>query len=112
MLGGLGRRAFGGILGGIKVNKKEANVTLALVNVRTTEIERTVEGYKRTSDVSFGGGGGGFLGGAIAGAAGGGYNDTQIGRVMALAYLDAYTQLVTQLGGLPLDPSAAAPQAE
>ena len=112
LLGGLGGRAFGGILGGLKVNKKEANVTLALVNVRTTEIERTVEGYKRTSDVSFGGGGGGFLGGAIAGAAGGGYNDTQIGRVMALAYLDAYTQLVTQLGGLPLDPSAAAPQAE
>ena len=112
LLGGLGRRTFGGIFGGAKINKKEANVTLALVNVRTTEIERTVEGYKRTSDISFGGGGGGFLGGAIAGAAGGGYNDTQIGRVMALAYLDAYTELVTQLGGLPMDPSAAAPQAE
>ncbi len=107
--GGLGRRAFGGLFGGLKVNKKEANVTLALVNVRTTEIERTTEGYRRTSDVRFGGG---FFGGALAGAAGGGYTDTQIGRVMALAYLDAYTELVTQLGGLPQDPSAAAPQAE
>jgi curli biogenesis system outer membrane secretion channel CsgG len=112
LIGGLGGGAFGGLLGGLKVNKKEANVTLSLINVRTTEIERTVEGYKRTSDISFGGGGGGFLGGALVGAAGGGYNDTQIGRVMALAYLDAYTQLVTQLGGLPLDPSAAAPVAE
>tara|TARA_R110002033_G_scaffold14779_2_gene42815 strand:- start:1 stop:768 length:768 start_codon:yes stop_codon:yes gene_type:complete len=112
LAGALGGRTLGGLFGGLKVNKKEANVTLSLVNVRTTEIERTVEGYKRTSDVSFGGGGGAFLGGALVGAAGGGYTDTQIGRVMALAYLDAYTLLVTQLGGLPLDPSAAAPQAE
>lgn len=110
--GALGGRTFGGLLGGLKVNKKEANVTLSLVNVRTTEIERTVEGYRRTSDVRFRGGAGGFLGGALVGAAGGGYTDTQIGRVMALAYLDAYTELVTQLGGLPEDPSAAAPQAE
>lgn len=110
--GALGGRTFGGLLGGLKVNKKEANVTLSLVNVRTTEIERTVEGYARKSDVKFGGGGGGFFGGVLAGAAGGGYTDTQIGRVMALAYLDAYTQMVTQLGGLPEDPSAAAPMAE
>ncbi len=110
--GALGGRTFGGLLGGVKVNKKEANVTLALVNVRTTEIERTVEGYARRSDVKFGAGGGGLFGGVLAGAAGGGYTDTQIGRVMALAYLDAYTELVSQLGGLPEDPSAAAPPAE
>jgi hypothetical protein len=29
-----------------------------------------------------------------------------------LAYLDAYTRLVTQLGGLPANPSAAAPKAQ
>ncbi|MEH6757624.1 MAG: CsgG/HfaB family protein [Parasphingorhabdus sp.] len=110
--GALGGRTFGGLMGGLKVNKKEANVTLSLVNVRTTEMERITEGYSRTSDVSFGGGGGGFFGGVLAGAAGGGYTDTQIGRVMALAYLDAYTKMVTQLGGLPEDPSAAAPLAE
>lgn len=110
--GALGGRTFGGLLGGLKVNKKEANVTLSLVNVRTTEMERITEGYSRTSDVSFGGGGGGLFGGVLAGAAGGGYTDTQIGRVMALAYLDAYTKMVSQLGGLPLDPSAAAPAAE
>ena len=110
--GALGGRTFGGLLGGLKVNKKEANVTLSLVNVRTTEMERITEGYSRTSDVKFGGGGGGLFGGVLAGAAGGGYTDTQIGRVMALAYLDAYTKMVTQLGGLPEDPSAAAPLAE
>lgn len=87
-------------------------MTLSLVNVRTTEMERLTEGYSRTSDVSFGGGAGGFLGGALIGAAGGGYTDTQIGRVIAMAYLDAYTKMVDQLGGLPADPSAAAPQAE
>ncbi|QTD56687.1 CsgG/HfaB family protein [Parasphingorhabdus cellanae] len=112
LLGGLGRRAFGGIFGGVKINKKEANVTLSLVNVRTTEMERITEGYSRKSDLKFGGGGGGFFGGALAGAAGGGYTDTQIGRVMALAYLDAYTKMVSQLGGLPEDASAAAPEAE
>lgn len=110
--GGLGRRAFGGLLGGIKVNKKEANVTLSLVNVRTTEMELLSEGYSRKSDVRFRGGAGGWLGGALVGAAGGGYTDTQIGRVIALAYLDAYTKMVQQMGGLPDDASAAAPQAE
>jgi len=112
LAGGLGRRAFGGLFGGVKINKKEANVTLSLVNVRTTELERVTEGYARKSDVKFGGGGGGFFGGALAGAAGGGYTDTQIGRIIALAYLEAYTDMVTKLGGLPADPSAAAPQAE
>ncbi len=110
--GGLGRRAFGGLFGGVKVNKKEANVSLSLVNVRTTEMELLTEGYSRKSDVRFRGGGGSWLGGALIGAAGGGYTDTQIGRVIALAYLDAYTKMVTQMGGLPIDPSGAAPQAE
>ncbi|MGE5722428.1 MAG: penicillin-binding protein activator LpoB, partial [Sphingomonadales bacterium] len=30
---------------------------------------------------------------------------------LVLAYLDAYKDLVTQLGGLPANPSAAAPAA-
>lgn len=32
--------------------------------------------------------------------------------MIVLAYLDAYTNLVTQLGGLPANPSAAAPVAQ
>jgi curli biogenesis system outer membrane secretion channel CsgG len=109
--GALGGRAFGGLLGGLKIKKGEANVTLSMVNARTTVEEALVEGYARKSDVSFGGGGGGFFGGALAGAAGGGYQDTKIGQIIVLAYLDAYTKLVSQLGGLPADASAAAPLA-
>ena len=103
---------FGGLIGGIKVKKGEANVTLSIVNSRTTVEEALTEGYARKSDVSFGGGGGGFLGGTFAAAGGGGYQNTKIGQIIVLAYLDAYTKLVYQLGGLPADASAAAPLAE
>ncbi len=111
-VGGLFGRGFGGIAGGIKVKKGEANVTLSIVNARTTVEEALTEGYARKSDVSFGGGGGGWFGGTFGGVAGGGYQNTKIGQIIVLAYLDAYTKLVTQLGGLPADASAAAPLAE
>jgi curli biogenesis system outer membrane secretion channel CsgG len=110
-LGGmLGGGLFGAVAGGLSVSKKEANVTLTLVNSRTTEQERLTEGYARKSDWSFGGGAGGFWGG-FAGVGGGGYQNTDIGQVIVLAYLNAYTDLITQLGGLPENPSAAAPVA-
>ncbi|WP_432199796.1 CsgG/HfaB family protein [Erythrobacter sp. W53] len=112
LAGALGRRAFGGILGGVKVNKKEANVTLSLVNSRTTELERVTEGYARKSDVSFRGRGGGIFGGTLAAISGSGYENTEIGQVIVLAYLEAYRDMVDQLGGLPVNPSDAAPQAE
>jgi curli biogenesis system outer membrane secretion channel CsgG len=111
-LGGfLGGSTIGALAGGISVNKKEANVLLTLVNSRTTEQERMTEGYARKSDWSFAGGGGAGWWGGFAGVGGGGYQNTDIGQVLVLAYLDAYTDLVTQLGGLPANPSAAAPQA-
>lgn len=111
LVGGLlGGRTFGAIAGGISIKKKEANVTLSVVNARTTEEEALVEGYARKQDLGFGGGAGLFSGGAF-GAGGGGYDNTEIGQVIVLAYLDAYTKLVSQLGGLPANASAAAPQA-
>lgn len=111
--GGLFGRGFGAIAGGINVKKSEANVTLSIVNARTTEEEALVEGYARKSDLSFGAGGGGlFGGGTFAAAGGGGYQDTAIGQVIVLAYLDAYTKLVTRLGGLPDNAAAAAPPAK
>ena len=115
VLGGIGR-AFGGfgaiagaVAGGINVKKGEATVTLSIVNARTTEEEALTQGYARKTDWSFGGGGGGFAGGAFGGAAGGGYQDTAVGQIILLAYLDAYTKLVTQMGGLPANAAAAAP---
>lgn len=104
---------IGAVAGGISVKKGEANVTLSIVNARTTVEEALTEGYARKSDVSFGGGGGGLFGGGVfGGVAGGGYQDTKIGQIIVLAYLDAYTKLVDQLGGLPHDAAAAAPQAK
>ena len=114
ILGGLGGMFGGGlgaIAGSINVKKGEANVTLSVVNARTTEETALVEGYARKSDVSFGAGGGVFSGGTFGGAAGGGYQDTAIGQIIVLAYLDAYTKLVGQLGGLPNNASQAAPRA-
>jgi curli biogenesis system outer membrane secretion channel CsgG len=112
-LGGfLGGSTFGAIAGGISIKKKEANVLLTLVNARTTEQERMTEGYYRKTDVGFGAGGGAGWWGGFAALGGSGYANTDIGQVIVLAYLDAYKQLVTQLGGLPMDPSAAAPQAQ
>lgn len=39
------------------------------------------------------------------------YRNADIGQAIVLAFPDACTDLVTQLGGLPANPSAAAPAA-
>jgi curli biogenesis system outer membrane secretion channel CsgG len=102
----------GSMAGGINVKKGEATVTLDLVNARTTEEMALTQGYARKKDVSWGAGGGAAWWGGFAAAGGGGYQNTEIGQVIVLAYLDAYIQLVTQLGGLPANAAAAAPQAQ
>ena len=61
--------------------------------------------------ISFGGAAGGGWWSGFAAAGGGGYQNTEIGQVIVLAYLNAYTKLVTQLGGLPADASQARPRA-
>ena len=61
---------------------------------------------------TLGAGAGGFFGGGFGAVGGGGYQDTDIGQVIVLAYLDAYTKMVTEMGGLPENPSAAAPAAQ
>ena len=107
LFGGFGH-AVGAIAGGINVKKGEANVTLSLVNARTTE-ESLTEGYARKTDISWGAGGGAGWWGGFAAAGGYGYQDTAIGQVIVLAYLDAYRKMVEQLGGIAPTP-AAAPQ--
>lgn len=113
-LGGLfggGGRVIGGLAGGINVKKGEANVTLSVVNARTTE-EMAVEGYFRKRDLSWAAGGGAGWWGGFAAAGASGYQNTEIGQIIVLAYLDAYKKLVGQLGGLPANASAAAPRAQ
>jgi len=96
----------GGLLGGIKSKRVEAQTVLTLMNVRTSEIEATAEGSASKKDIGFIAGGGYGFGGAI----GGGYEDTEVGKVVTFAFLDAYRQIVTQLGGLPDVAAAAAPR--
>lgn len=110
LFGGFGS-AVGALAGGINVKKGEASVTLSLVNARTTEEEALTEGYARKKDVSWGAGGGAGWWGGFAAAGATGYQDTAIGQVIVLAYLDAYIKMVGQLGGLPANASMAAPQA-
>jgi hypothetical protein len=103
LFGGWGH-TVGALAGGINVKKGEANVTLSLVNARTTEEEALTEGYFRKRDLSFAVGGGAGWWGGFAAAGGGGYENTEIGQIIVLAYLDAYRKLVTQLGGVSAVP--------
>ena len=97
-LGGLVGGRFGGLVGGISSKKMEANTVLSLTNVRTTETIAVQDGYAAKNSLSFGGGGGGFFGGVGAGVVGGGYDNTDIGRIVTLAFIQAYAKLVTDLG--------------
>jgi curli biogenesis system outer membrane secretion channel CsgG len=94
----LGGRAVGGLIGGIGSRKMEANTVLSLTNVRTTETVSTVDGYAAKNSISFGAGGGGFFGGGAAAAVGGGYDNTDIGRIVTLAFIQAYSKMVNELG--------------
>ncbi len=107
----LGNSTFGAIAGGISINKKEANVLLTLVNARTTEQERMSEGHFKKTDVGFALGGGAGWWGGFGALGASSYANTEIGQVVVLAYLKAYRDMVGQLGGLPANPSAAAPVA-
>src|SRR5947209_11366831 len=97
-LGGLIGGRFGALAGGISSKKMEANTVLSLTNVRTTETIAVQDGYAAKNSISFGGGGGlGFFGGGAA-LVGGGYDNTDIGRIVTLAFIQAYSKMVTDLG--------------
>ena len=93
-VGGLLGGRVGGLLGGLKSKKMEANTVLSLTNVRTTETIAVEEGYAVKNNLSFGAGG--FF--AVGGAVGGGYDNTDIGRMVTLSFIQAYTKMVTSLG--------------
>jgi len=104
-VGGVIGGRLGGIIGGVGARSQTATAVLTLANVRTTESFAT-EGNARNRNWTWGGVG--FLGGGGAGL--GGYTDTDIGRVVTIAFIDAYTQLISQLGVLDSSAAAAAPQ--
>ena len=97
-IGGLVGGRFGAMVGGIGSKKMEANTVLTLTNVRTTETLDVADGYAAKNSLTFlGGGGMGFFGGA-AGLVGGGYDNTDIGRIVTLSFIQAYSKMVNDLG--------------
>lgn len=111
IIGGIIGGPVGGVIGGgLHTRDLEAQAILSVTDVRTSEVKAVEEGKAKKTDVSYaiGAGAGGW--GGFGGAVGGGYEDTSIGQVISLAFLDSYTKLVSQLGALPSDASRAAPE--
>ncbi|MEO6379185.1 MAG: CsgG/HfaB family protein, partial [Caulobacteraceae bacterium] len=94
---GAAARAFGGpygaLLGGLSTKKSEAHALITLVNTRTTEQEYVAEGTAQKTDISLFGGGGGYN---FSGA-GGGYSNTDIGKVVTAAYINAFVDLISHM---------------
>lgn len=106
-IGGLlGGPLVGAVLGGIDIKKKSANVVLNMVNNKSSE-EFVYEGQAKKTDIGWGAGGGMFAGGIFGGAGATGYDNTEIGQVIALAYLDAYKNMLSDMGALEEVTSAA-----
>jgi curli biogenesis system outer membrane secretion channel CsgG len=113
LIGGLvGNRHAGALVGGVNLKKKTADVVLTVTDVRSSEQVAAVEGHAKKTDIGWGSHGTLFSSSGFGGAGASGYADTEIGQVITLAYLQAYTNLITQLGGMPDSASEAnAPQA-
>jgi curli biogenesis system outer membrane secretion channel CsgG len=95
-LGGLMGGTAGALLGGVSLKSKTADVVLTLTDVRSTEQVAIVQGHAKKTDIGWGGGGGAFWGGfAAAGASS--YANTEIGQVVAMAYLDALKKLIDEV---------------
>jgi curli biogenesis system outer membrane secretion channel CsgG len=105
-LGGLVGGGVGAVVGGISIHSSTADVVLTVTDVRSSEQVAMEEGHGSKSDVGFGVGGGGWWGGGVGGLGVDNYQHTEIGQVVTLAYIDAYTKLVTQLGGISDNASA------
>ena len=76
-----------------QVKLKEAQVALLLTDNETTEQLAAATGSVRVTDLGMAG----LLLGRAGGAAGAGWSNTNEGKVIAAAFLDAHNQLVTQL---------------
>jgi len=101
ILGGFVGHGAGAILGNLNIHSSTADVVLSIVNVRTSEDGPITEGHGSKTDLGFGVGGGWGTWGGYGGAGVTSYTNTDIGQVVTLAYIDAYTKLVTQMGGMP-----------
>jgi len=85
---------FVGLADSVKL--KEAQVALLLTDNETTEQIAASTGSVRVTDLGMAG----LMLGRAGGAAGAGWSNTNEGKVIAAAFLDAHNQLVTQLRAL------------
>ena len=104
-LGGFLHGAVGAVVGGISLKSKTADVVLTLTDVRSTEQVSLEQGHYKQTDLGWGAGGGAFFG-AFAAAGASSYANTEIGKVITMAYLDAFTKMVNQIRGMDLNAKA------
>lgn len=107
-------RDIAGLAGMVEqVKFKEAQTALLLSDNETTEQVAAATGAARTTDLGVGG----FVLGRLGGGAGAGWSNTNEGKVIAAAFLDAHNELVVQVRALqakalppPVPTSTAAPR--
>lgn len=105
VVGGLLGGGVGAVLGGVSLKSKTADVVLTLTDVRSTEIIATVQGHAKKTNLGWGAGGGGYFG-MFAAAGASSYSNTEIGQVVAMAYLDAYIKLMEEVQKVQPDAKA------
>ena len=89
-------RDLGALIGIVEQIKfKEAQVALLLTDNETTEQVAAATGSARTTDLGLGGLAFGSMGG-VGGVGGVGWSNTNEGKVIAAAFLDAHNKLVVQ----------------
>lgn len=90
-------RDMAGLIGlAEQVKLKEAQTALLLSDNETTEQVAAATGSARTTDLGVAG----IVFGKLGGAAGAGWSNTNEGKVIAAAFLDAHNQLVVQVRAL------------
>ena len=90
-------RDMAGLIGlAEQVKLKEAQTALLLSDNETTEQVAAATGSARTTDLGVAG----IVFGKLGGAAGAGWSNTNEGKVIAAAFLDAHNQLVGQVRAL------------
>ena len=95
----------GAVVGGVSIKSKTADVVLTLTDVRSTEQVALEQGHYKQTDLGWGAGGGAFFG-AFAAAGASSYANTEIGKVITMAYLDAFSKMVNQVRTMNLNAKA------
>lgn len=101
----------GSLASNVNLKSQTAETMLTLTNTRTGVQDAVAQGSAKKQDIDIGGGLSN-LGGIDLSIAGGGYEKTEIGKITAAAFLNAYANMVGQLQAMrPTTAAAPAPAA-